>query len=76
MNADTLLEGNNLACLAFQFAGQAKPDLLGALDPITGALGPLTDALSQATSTLSCPQLDALDKAQLEMFPGYERSDV
>ncbi|PPJ50228.1 hypothetical protein CBER1_07209 [Cercospora berteroae] len=67
MNGDNLLEGNNFACLAYQFAAQAKPDLLG-------ALGGLTSPLQNVLGPLSCPQLRALDEGLLEQFPGYQRS--
>lgn len=75
-NAQTLLQGNNFACLAFQFATQAKPDLLSLLTPVTNALSPVTSALSSLMNALNCPQLEAIDKSQLMQFPGYKRSNV
>ncbi|KJX97511.1 oxidase-like protein [Zymoseptoria brevis] len=70
MNGQTLLQGNNLACLAYQFAAQAKPDL--ALLGLTQ----LTNALDPVLAPLSCPQLKSIDKAELMQFPGYKRSNA
>ncbi|KAF2206480.1 hypothetical protein CERZMDRAFT_72150 [Cercospora zeae-maydis SCOH1-5] len=67
MNGQNLLEGNNLACFAYQFASQAKPDLLSALSG-------LTNTLQDALGDLSCPQLRRFDQQLLEQFPGFERS--
>jgi len=69
-NGATLTEGNNFACFVYQLAQQAKPDILG------GLLDTLTNAIGQLSSKLSCPQLKAIDTAQLEMFPGYTRQPV
>lgn len=68
MNAGDLAKGNNAACLAYQFAAQAKPDLALA------SLAKLTDAIGKVTSQLSCPQLEKIDDAQLMQFPGYKKS--
>jgi hypothetical protein len=67
-NAQTLAQGNNAACFAYQFAAQAKPDIALA------ALSKVTDAVSSLTGALSCPQLKSIDKSQLQQFPGYTRS--
>ena len=67
-NAESLAEGDNFACLAYQFAAQAKPDV--ALDVLTK----LTDAVGDLVGGLSCPELAEIDESQLEMFPGYTRS--
>lgn len=67
MNSKNFMEGDNFACFAYQFAAQAKPDLLSALSAIT-------DPLSQVTGALSCPQLKAFDDALLTQFQGYKRS--
>lgn len=66
----TLLEGNNLGCFVYQLSAQAKPDaLLGVLDT-------LTDTIGKLIAPLSCPQLKAIDQAQLEQFPGYTKKAV
>ncbi|KAK4629555.1 Dothistromin biosynthesis peroxidase dotB [Fulvia fulva] len=67
-NSASLAQGNNFACFAMQFAVQAKPDIL--LGPLTQ----LTSALGSLTSALACPQLTSIDEAQLERFPGYQKS--
>ena len=67
-NAQTLAQGNNAACFGYQFAAQAKPDV------VLGALTQLDDALGKVSSELSCPQLKSIDEAQLMQFPGYARS--
>ncbi|KAJ4338332.1 hypothetical protein N0V87_004100 [Didymella glomerata] len=65
-----LLKGNNLACFVYQLSAQAKPDIL------LGALTKLTDAIGSITGKLGCPQLQAIDTAQLEQFPGYSQKPV
>ena len=67
-NAQTFLEGDNAACFAYQFSTQAKPDIA------LGVLTSLTNAVGKVTSALSCPQLESIDEAQLEQFPGYTKS--
>jgi len=70
LNSESLLQGNNLACLAYQASAQVKPDV------VLGAVNQLTDALGNLSTKLACPQLAALDESQLQMFPGYTRSGV
>ena len=75
-NGASLLQGNNLACFAMEFAVQAAPDLItqsGVLSDLTGALSALTAALGQATADLSCPQLTKIDESQFSQFPGYAK---
>jgi hypothetical protein len=69
-SAETLTQGNNLACYVFQVAAQAKPDILG------GALGALTDAVGKVIGGLSCPQLKSIDTSQLKALPGYTKDPV
>jgi hypothetical protein len=69
-NSATLLQGNNLACFVYQLSAQAKPDaILGVLDKLTNAVGNII-------GKLGCPQLQAIDTAQLEQFPGYSQKPV
>jgi hypothetical protein len=73
-NAQSLLQGNNAACLAFQSAQQGAPDLLkGLFSSITGALAQLTSAITSVTTELSCPQLKSIDESQFNQFPGYSK---
>jgi hypothetical protein len=72
-NAQTLSEGNNLACLAFQAVSIASPDILrGGLlgDLAQTAVQKLTDALSPVLATFSCPQLTKYDTSLFKAFPG------
>lgn len=72
-NGATLLQGNNLACFAFQAAQAGGIDQLDSvLSTIQSSLKPLADALSGALSGLYCPQLDAKNfKSQLfNAYPG------
>ena len=69
-NSRTLLQGNNLACFLYQLSAQAKPDIL------LGALDKLTDAIGKVVGRLGCPQLKAIDKKQLQQFPGYTKQPV
>lgn len=68
-NSADLLKGNNLGCFAFQTAAQVKADLL-----LDNVLGTLQDTIGSIVTQLSCPQLEAIDEAQLERFPGYRKS--
>lgn len=70
-NLQTLGQGDNAMCFAFQFAQQAAPDLLkGLFSGVTKPLAQLNDALGKVFSELSCPQLQAIDDAQFANYPG------
>ncbi|KAN0106888.1 Cloroperoxidase [Hyaloscypha variabilis] len=70
-NLQTLAQGNNAACFAFEFAQQAAPDLLkGLFSSITHPLSQLNDALGTVFSELSCPQLKSIDTSQFSNYPG------
>lgn len=68
LNAGDLTEGNKFACLAFQAAAQAKPDVL------LGSITQLTNSIGDITSKLACPELQGIDDSQLMQFPGYAKS--
>ncbi|KAJ4369421.1 hypothetical protein N0V86_009253 [Didymella sp. IMI 355093] len=68
--SEDLLKGNNLGCFVYQLSAQAKPDI------VLGALTKLTDAIGSIIGPLGCPQLQAIDTAQLEQFPGYSKKPV
>jgi hypothetical protein len=71
-NAKNLLEGNNVACFAFQAAVLEAPDLLkGLVEDVTGAVSKIVDGLGNSLVELGCPQLEKLDQSQFEGFPGY-----
>lgn len=70
-NAGTLLEGNNLMCLAFSSALQASPDILGGLvGNVLLAVQKLTDALNPIFAALNCPEIVKYDATLFKAFPG------
>jgi hypothetical protein len=70
-NAETLAQGDNAPCLAYQFAQQASPDLLkGAFSSLTAPLAQLNSAFASVFSELSCPQLESIDTSQFANYPG------
>ncbi|KAK4624776.1 Dothistromin biosynthesis peroxidase dotB [Fulvia fulva] len=72
-NGATLLQGNNLACFAFQAAQAGGIDQLdGVLSIVQGALKPLTDQLTSAISGLACPPLAVagFNSQLINAFPG------
>jgi hypothetical protein len=70
-NAETLLEGNNLMCFAFQAVNSASPDILkGLLGNVLLAVQKLTVALNPILSQLGCPELAKYDTSLLAKFPG------
>jgi hypothetical protein len=70
-NTETLLEGNNAMCFAFQAVNSAAPDILtGLLGNVVLAVSKLSDALNPILATLGCPQMAKYDKSLLSKFPG------
>lgn len=70
-NLQTLAQGDNAACFAFQFSQQAAPDLLkGLFSSITQSLNQLNSALATVFAELSCPQLQSIDTSQFANYPG------
>lgn len=66
---------DSFACFAYQFAAQAKPDLLGALDVVTGQIPSLTSQIKALMGELEgCSQLREVDEELLMQFQGYRRS--
>jgi len=66
---------DSFACFAYQFAAQAKPDLLGALDVVTGQIPSLTSQVKALMGELEgCSQLRGVDEELLMQFQGYRRS--
>jgi hypothetical protein len=71
LNAQTLLEGNNLVCFAFQAISAGAPDILrGLLGNALVAVQKLTDALNPVLATLGCQELIDYDASLLKAFPG------
>lgn len=74
-DGSTLLQGNNLACFAFQAAEAGGIDeLSGLLTTLGDALSPVTDAISAAYSGLSCPELSEFNQGFFDIFPGFTMS--
>ncbi|EUC31640.1 hypothetical protein COCCADRAFT_6478 [Bipolaris zeicola 26-R-13] len=70
-NAQTLLEGNNLMCLAFQAASEGAPDILrGLFGNILIAVQKLASVLDPIIAELGCPELVKYDKSLFKAFPG------
>lgn len=77
-NAETLLQGNNLACFLFQSAAIAAPDQIrqtSVIADVLGAVAKINSVVAQATSGLGCPQLSKYDydTSQLSKYPGYTK---
>jgi hypothetical protein len=68
-NLQTLLQGNNLGCFAFQASAQFKSDFV-----LKTLLDRLQDVVGNVVTQLSCPKLRAFDEDLLRQFPGYTRS--
>ncbi|CAN9209139.1 unnamed protein product [Alternaria alternata] len=70
-NAQTLLEGNNLMCLAFQAASVGAPDVLrGLLGNVLVAVQKLASVLDPIIAELGCPELVKYDRTLFNAFPG------
>lgn len=70
-NAETILEGNNAMCLAFQAVNVAAPDILkGLLGNVLLAVQKLTEVLTPIIQELGCPQLAKYDTTAFGKFPG------
>ena len=74
-NVDTLADGDNFGCFAFQLLQNGIPD---ALNNDLGILSQATDlvnnALSPVLGDLSCPQLGQFNQGLFNDFPGYKYS--
>ncbi|KAL0575172.1 hypothetical protein V5O48_006794 [Marasmius crinis-equi] len=70
-NAQTLLEGDNLACFLVQAAVQtATPDVLnGLVKDVEGAI----NLLKAPLLNLNCPKLEMMNSQLLEKFPGFRK---
>lgn len=71
LNAETLLQGNNLICFAFAAARQGVPSVLGGVVTLVGnALGFLDSKLNTILPGLGCPELDKFNLGVFSQFPG------
>ncbi|KAJ4411675.1 hypothetical protein N0V82_008950 [Gnomoniopsis sp. IMI 355080] len=75
-NSQTLLEGNNLACFALQFAQGVAPDLLKPIfSDIAAGVSQLNTAFDNVESSLSCPSFNtgSVSETLFDEFPGYSK---
>ncbi|OSS52535.1 hypothetical protein B5807_03023 [Epicoccum nigrum] len=71
LNAQNLLEGNNLMCLALTAALQGTPDLLGGLvGNVLLAVQKLAGVLEPVFAALNCPEITKYDSTVFKAFPG------
>lgn len=74
-DAATLTEGNNLECFVFQILQAAMPDIAGGSESNLATIKqPISDLVVQRLAGLSCPQLNAIDQSQYDIYPGYNMS--
>ncbi|RDW60684.1 hypothetical protein BP6252_12067 [Coleophoma cylindrospora] len=72
-NAETLLEGNNLLCFAFEVAKFVTPSMLsGLFTTISGPLSMITDALDAPLLNLACPALKDISMGGKSWVQGIE----
>jgi hypothetical protein len=72
-NAETLLEGNNIMCVAFQAINGVAPDILkGLVGNVLLAVQKLTEVLTPLIDELGCPQLAKFDTTAFGKFPGAQ----
>ncbi|KAG8705498.1 hypothetical protein FRC09_002922 [Ceratobasidium sp. 395] len=70
-NLQNLLQGNNIACFAYQTFQIAAPDILsGLLSDITAALGVITKYITPQFLNLGCPELSKYDGSVFGTYPG------
>ncbi|KAI4593977.1 hypothetical protein KJ359_008765 [Pestalotiopsis sp. 9143b] len=70
-NAETLLDGNNAMCFAFQTVSMVTPDIFrGLVSNVAKAVQMLAGPLNTVISELGCPQLEKYDTALFDQYPG------
>ncbi|KAG8786643.1 hypothetical protein FRC12_016428 [Ceratobasidium sp. 428] len=70
-NAANLLQGNNIACFAYQTFQMDAPDILsGLFNDITAALGVITKYITPQFLNLGCPELSKYDGSVFGTYPG------
>ncbi|KAL8828671.1 MAG: hypothetical protein Q9170_006502 [Blastenia crenularia] len=74
-NGASLAQGNNLQCFTFQLIQAEAPGLLtGVYENVTTALKMLGDNIGPSLAGLGCPQLEGVDEALYEGYPGYNKA--
>ncbi|KAG8705497.1 hypothetical protein FRC09_002921 [Ceratobasidium sp. 395] len=70
-NLQNLLQGNNIACFAYQTFQMDAPDILsGLFSDITAALGLITKYITPQFANLGCPELSKYDGSVFGTYPG------
>ncbi|KAF2122406.1 Chloroperoxidase [Lophiotrema nucula] len=69
-NAQTLLQGNNALCFAFQAAKQAVPSALEGYSVITPILTLVNNNINPVLSQLACPALTQFNQSAFNQYPG------
>lgn len=70
-DAQTLLQGNNLGCFAFQAAQQGIPAALkGLVSDLAPVLSLVNQYISPVTQLLNCQALTTFDQSALNQYPG------
>lgn len=72
-NAETLLQGNNLACFALQASMAIGRDDLGNVANLLGTLlSTVLQPIESVVQGLACPQLNEFHSELFSIFPGYQ----
>ncbi|KAF2729210.1 Cloroperoxidase [Polyplosphaeria fusca] len=71
-NAQTLLQGNNALCFAFQAAKQAVPSALEGLlgSVVSGILTLVNNNIDPVLGALNCPALTTFNQSAFNQYPG------
>lgn len=72
-NGESLFEGDNLACFAYQTMQQAIPDAVST-SLLSTALALIDPIFDEAFGALACPQLQAFNDNDLPPYPGRSYS--
>jgi len=70
-SAESLLEGTNAVCFAFQFLQLAFPDTVSNLEDLVAEI---LKQLAETVEPLECPAFETFDLESLGKYPGYTRS--
>lgn len=71
-NAQTLMQGNNLGCFAFQALQVGLPDALhGVVANVAASVNLLNQYINPITTKLNCTPLQTYNQGLFNQFPGY-----
>ena len=70
-NAETLFQGNNFQCFAFQLLQNGLPDFLkGPLGKLNKAIDKVSTAFDPVFGAANCPTLGKYDQSLFNSYPG------